>query len=132
MKRIINSNYFPIIGVLAVMLFLAVYVYADQYRPTGYQTLTVTGTAGGVGFTSTKYIDSAGKIVADHAIFRLETAQILFPYDGTIVSTTLGLVVNPMDFIELTGYDQISKFKGIATGGTSGSLKCLFEKLYKE
>ena len=87
-----------------------------------YQALTVDATAGGVGLTIT-----AG---ARDVVMRLETAEIRWTVDpsGTTVSSTVGEPLEAAERLTKSGYTDMSNFKAIRTGGTSGTLHCHYFK----
>lgn len=101
---------------LFLILAFAAIAYADSY-----EAKTVDNTSGGVSLTAATY----GR--ARSALCRLETAPIRYTTDGTTAPTTsVGIIVNPMEWIILGTPGEIKNFKGIRTGDTSGSLKCFY------
>lgn len=99
---------------LALILAFAAVAYADSY-----EAVTVANAA--IGLTSATYAR------ARSAMCRLETAPIRYTTDGaTTPTTTVGIVVNPMEWIVLGSPGEIKNFKAIRTGDTSGSLKCFY------
>ncbi len=97
--------------------------YSEQYSPFAYETITVADTA--VGLTSATYKPSE-KFFAVKAILTLETAQIRFRIDGTAPTSTEGHLLEVGEILTLESYDEISKFKAIRTGGTSGTLRVTY------
>lgn len=82
------------------------------------QRLTVDDTAGGVTITAPAR--------ARVAHCRLETAQIRFTLDGTAPTSTTGQILEVGETLELEGRDEITGFKAIRTGSTSGVLDIEF------
>ena len=85
---------------------------ADQYRTLGYETLSITNTAGSL---------TAGVTGAKSFVGRLETAQVRFRNDGTVPTSSEGVLLEVGDQIVLSESDFDTSF--IRTGGTSGTLK---------
>lgn len=101
---------------LILILAFAAIAHADSY-----EAVTIADTAGGTGLTAATY----GR--ARSALCRLETAPIRYTTDGaTAPTTSVGIIVNPMEWIILGSPGEIKNFKGIRTGDTSGSLKCFY------
>ena len=103
------------------MIAVCLATFATIAWADNYQTLTVAGTS--IGLTSTYY---AG---ARYAMCRLETAEIRYTKDGTTTPTSsVGMLMEPLEFIILENPNQIKNFRAIRTGTTSGVLKCFFMK----
>lgn len=101
---------------LFLILAFASIAYADSY-----EAVTIDSTAGGVTLTSATY----GR--ARSGLCRLETAPIRYTTDGTTApTTTVGILINPMEWIILGNANEIKNFKAIRTGGSSGSLRCFY------
>ena len=79
------------------------------------QALTVDATVGGVTLTV------PATAVAAHA--RLETAQIRWTVDGTAPTTTVGTLLEIGETIEFETRAELTWFKAIRTGGSSGTLQ---------
>ena len=90
-----------------------------------FETITVAGTA--IGFTAGTY-QPTGEVGAKRAIVTCETAQVRFRYDGTDPSATVGHLLDIGNKLEIEGYTNISLFRAIRTGGTSGALSVTFER----
>lgn len=56
----------------------------------------------------------------------LETAQIRFTIDGTAPTTSVGHLLNPGEMLKLDSLADITAFRAIRTGATSGSLRCTY------
>jgi hypothetical protein len=98
--------------VLIVFLMLSSFAYAQ-----GYEAITVAGTA--LGLTTT----TVGR--ATWGMCRLETAEIRYTIDGVTTPTnTVGVVMEPLEWVVLNNQFELKNFRAIRTGGTSGSLKC--------
>ena len=104
-----------ILWVLSVLSISAL-AYADSY-----EAVTVDATVGGVSLTAATY----GRARAGQC--RLETGQIRYTTDGTTAPTsTVGIIVSPMEWIILGNANEIKNFKAIRTGTASGSLRCFY------
>lgn len=102
-------------------------------RAIGFEQLTVDNTTGGVGFTATKYKDvvSAQALLdSTFAICTLEgtagTNDIRWTVDGTAPTTSVGHLLKAGENLNLAGYGNITKFRAIRTGGSSGTLSVTF------
>ena len=84
-----------------------------QYRAVGYESLTVSDTAGGL---------TGGVTGTQSFVGRLETAQIRYRTDGTDPTSGEGVLMNVGDQIVLS-YSEIKAASFIRTGDTSGVLK---------
>lgn len=103
------------------LLAVCILAFATLAWADSYQALTVDNTAGGVSLTASYY---AG---ARYALCRLEDGEIRYTKDGaTTPTTSVGVLMEPLEFIILDNPGQIKNFKAIRTGSTSGSLKCFF------
>ena len=122
------------VSLVVAILLLSVSVYgADILRPTGFEVITVDATAGGKGFTVTKYYTAASsKIISDYAIIVNETAKIRFTVDGTTVTASVGTPLQINQGWILETYEELKNFKAIRTGDTSGSLNVIFYKRYRQ
>ena len=83
-----------------------------------HEAVTVAGTS--IGMTVT----AAQGVKPEAAIITVETAQIRFTVDGTTPTASVGHAADPGDVIELAGWDQVSNFRAIRTGGTSATIMC--------
>lgn len=93
-------------------------VYKNQLEPlaSSRQALTIDNTAGGLSLT----VPSAAVCAA----LRLETAQIRFTLDGTTPDTsTAGTLLEVGEMLALESRAELSAFKAIRTGSTSGVLQ---------
>lgn len=91
-----------------------------------HESVTVDATAGGVSLTAATYAPG-GRPGAVKAVITCETAQVRYTYDGTAPTTTVGHLLESGSAIIVEGPGNISKFKAIRTGGTSGTLKVTYE-----
>lgn len=99
-----------------------VYGYQEALVPvSARQALTVDNTVGGVSLTL--------PTSAVAAFCRLETAQIRFTIDGTAPTTTVGTLLEIGETLDLHGRNELTGFKAIRTGGTSGTLQAEFSKV---
>jgi hypothetical protein len=102
-----------VFGILLILL-TATFAIAD-----GYEAVTIA--AASKELTATTYL------IARSGLCRLETAPIRYTLDGSTVPTdTVGIILNPLEWIILENKDQIRNFRGFRTTGTSGSLKCFY------
>lgn len=85
------------------------------------ETVTIDGTAGGIGLTAATYAISQNG--AQGAFITNESGQIRYTLDGTAPTTSVGHLLEVGDALTLNSADQVARFKGIRTGGTSGSLQ---------
>ena len=76
---------------------------------------TTNDSIGGTSYTATTK--------AIECYMTLETAQIRWTCDGTTPTTTVGHLMEVGESITLHGHQNLSKFRSIRTGGTSGSLR---------
>ena len=82
------------------------------------QALTVDSTVGGVTLTV------PATAIAGQG--RLETAEIRYTLDGTAPTTTVGTLMEPGEILEFESRAELTGFKAIRTGGTSGTLQTEF------
>lgn len=92
---------------------------------TGFETITVANTA--IGFTAAKLATAENRKHVYKAFITNATAQIRFCYDGTDPTSTVGHLMEAGDSLVLEGLDNLSKFKAIRTGTTSGVLSVTYE-----
>ncbi len=101
----------------------------------GRETKTVDNTAGGVGLTATVYKDKdgGGQFKQDARIAfitidgDIETNDIRWTVDGTApVAGTTGHLAQAGDVIELKGFGNITKFRAIREGASSGTLQVTY------
>lgn len=90
-----------------------------------WESVTFDATAGGIGLTSATYnptvTDKPSEFSrAELAVMSCQTAQIRYRVDGGTVTSANGMIVNPGDMLMVYGFANISAFRGIRTGGTSG------------
>ncbi len=89
----------------------------EVFDASNSEKITFDSTSGGVGFTSTKI---AG-VSKSMAVFTLEDGPCRFTVDGSAPTSTVGELINVGDRVIITGYNDISNFKCIRTGTTSGT-----------
>lgn len=85
---------------------------ATNYSAVGYETLTVSDTAGSL----------VGATTARSFVGYLETAQIRMRGDGTAPTSSEGVIVDVADKIILSE-SEIGRMQFIRTGSTSGVIK---------
>ena len=89
------------------------------YAAYRYESITIADTA--IGLTAANI-----KVNTVRVYCTLETAQIRFRTDGTNPTASTGHLLETGAALELYSYDDISKFKAIRTGATSGALQCSY------
>lgn len=93
------------------------------------EALTIDSTAGGIAFTAATYAPTGGVPKrAKRAFVTAETAQMRYTYDGTAPTSTVGHILEAGQSITVEGYTNVSAFRAIRTGGTSGALYVSFER----
>ena len=101
---------------LFLVLFLPGFAWADSY-----ESLTITNATGGTSLTASIYEK------AKWGACRLEIAEIRYTLDGkTTPTSTVGVVLEPLEWLILENLIQIRNFRGFATGNTSANLKCFY------
>jgi len=90
----------------------------EVYLANGYESLTVTDSAVGTTWASTK--------TAYKAFMTAETAEMRFRFDGTSPTASEGHLIDDGDTLELYGNANIVNFEAIRTGETSGVLKITY------
>lgn len=107
---------------------IGLFVSAQAVTYIGFEQITVDATAGGKSFTAAKVEPngSGGGLQATTARCRLRTAEISFTYDGTTVTSSVGQLLEVGDYLEVTGHDNIMRFRAIRTGASSGQLDCVY------
>lgn len=109
-----------LIGVLVALSLTGL----SAWSYLGFEQITVTNTAGGIGLTAASINAGSAHPAATRASCRLETAEIRYTIDGTTVTTTVGTIMSINDIVVLTGNDVLQNFRAIRTGGSSGVLDC--------
>lgn len=105
---------------LAILLALVVSLTSSALADVAtWEKLTVAGTA--VGLSSTT-ITPSGRPDRKACILTLETAQIRWRVDGTSPDATTGHIMDPGGAITVRGQADLSRFRAIRTGGSSGVL----------
>lgn len=90
-----------------------------------YEQVTLDATAGGIALTSATYNPTvvgtpSSMTRAELAIMNCQTAQARYKVDGVAaVTTSLGMIVNPGDTLQIYGFANIAAFRGIRTGAVS-------------
>jgi len=126
MKRI------RLLAILLVLLPVLAYS-AGQFRPTGYEAITVDDTAGGKSLTVAKYFTVAtSKVVSDLAVITVESASIRYTDDGTTVTSSAGTPVLPYGEIVIGSFEALKNFRAIRTGDVSASIKVRYYKYYDQ
>lgn len=121
---------FRLLAILLVLLPVLAYP-VGQYRPTGYEAITVDNTEGGKSLTLAKYYSSTTGIVSNLAVITVESASIRYTDDGTTVTSSVGTPVLPYGEIVIGSFSAIQNFRAIRTGDTSASIKVRYYKYYE-
>jgi len=100
----------------------------NQRVTVGYATETLTVANSVQVLTASKYKDSNTSGGATDAFITLETAQIRYYYDGTTPTSTTGHILDVGGTLVLRGQNQMSQFKCIRTGSTSGVITVTYER----
>ena len=95
---------------------------AEETTGFAFETLTVDNTAGGVAMTAATYANGT------RALITCEAAEVRYTYDGTAPTTTVGHLASIGTRIELVGPANLTQFRAIRTGGTSGTLQITYER----
>lgn len=101
-----------------VVLFFGAFVYAQIQTAVSYESITVADTAVGIGASTLTLV-----LVDGVCSGRLETAQVRFRVDGTDPTASEGVLIETGDFVVIRGLGNLTRFKAIRTGGSSGTLK---------
>ena len=114
---------------LSALMFVAVeWVMPDgvvtpaeaQGNVVTFESITFADTA--VGFTATT-IRPSGEPVMTSCRGKLETGSIRFRFDGTAPTASVGALVDIGDEVEVKGLAYLSRFQGIRTTATSGTIQ---------
>lgn len=84
------------------------------------EKITVADSA--IGFTDS-LINAGDGVLPATAVFVVETAQLRFRVDGGDPTTTVGILAEVGDFVEITGEHDVEKFRAIRTGATSAVIQ---------
>ena len=90
-----------------------------------FETLTVADTA--LGFTAATY-QPVNDVGAKRALVTCAVAQVRFRYDGTDPTSAVGHILDAGDKLEIEGYTNISLFRAIRSGASSGIISVTFER----
>ena len=90
-----------------------------------FETVTVAGAS--TALTAATHSPTGGP-GAEQALLTLEAGQIRWRADGTAPTAAVGHLLEIGDSLVLDGADTITKFRGIRTGGTSGSLSVSYQR----
>ncbi|MEK9722021.1 MAG: hypothetical protein VW405_00875 [Rhodospirillaceae bacterium] len=97
----------------------------DCLNVFAFETVTVAGSS--TALTAATY-SPTGAPGAERALLTLEAGQIRWRADGTAPTATVGHLVEIGDSLTLLGAETITKFRGIRTGGTSGTLSVSYQR----
>lgn len=104
---------------MAVLLVLAPQATDGQTSLVTFETVTVADSA--IGFSATTIRPASGTVMTV-CTGKLETATIRYRVDGTAPTATVGALVDIGDIVTIRGLAYLTEFRGIRTGGTSGSI----------
>lgn len=96
-----------------------------QYRTAfAWEAVTVTGAAGGVGFTAATFNPTVTDMPSQYsraelAVVNCNGADIRYRVDGGTVTSSNGMLVRDGDWILIYGYTNINAFRAIRTASTS-------------
>lgn len=93
----------------------------------GFETLSVADSIQVL--TPALYKDSATSGGALAAFISLETGSIRYRYDSGNPSSTVGHLLQPGGTLVLLGQNQMSQFKCIRSGSTSGTISVTYERV---
>lgn len=105
---------------ILVIMFLLIPIVS--FAADNCETITVAATA--IGFTSGNI--SRGNFEAREALCINQSGQIRYWTDGTDPTSTTGIVLEIGQALYLDKRGDITKFKAIRTGSTSGVLSCCY------
>lgn len=108
---------------LSACLIALTLAAAGLYADDRFEQIVVAGTA--IGFTAAK-IDPAGQPQGQIASCRARTAEMSVTYDGTTPTASVGILLEPGDWLVVTGHDRLRRFLAIRTGATTGGLDCTY------
>lgn len=90
---------------------------------SGFETLTIDNTVGGVALTSGTYG------TARYAEITIETADIRFTCDGTPPTASTGHLVGVNDIVRLESNEDIAAFRAIRTGSVSAVINATYQDM---
>lgn len=113
---------------LVLTLALVVASVEPLYPAVSYVAFEqITVAASSVGFTAARIRPSGRSDQAQHAICRLETAQVRWTMDGvTVPTTTVGTTLEVGETMQIDDPVLIANFRAIRTGAVSGQLDCTY------
>jgi len=79
-----------------------------------YETITIADTA--IGLTAAKLLTT---VRPNKVLISIETAQCRWRMDGTDPTNAIGIILNPMDTMEVEGLVNLKQIRFIRTGATS-------------
>ena len=100
----------------------------NQRVTVGFQFETLTVADSVQVLTPSLYKDSTTSGGATDAFITLADGQIRYRYDGGDPSSTVGHILDVGGSLVLRGQNQMSQFKCIRTGSTSGTISTSYER----
>src|SRR5947209_7236950 len=129
MRRLLRRLRFGLKGslmrrlVLALNLALALAASASGASYTKLEQLAVANAS--VGFTLANINNTTGAHPAAlRSTCRARTAEMSYTIDGTTPTSTVGILIEIGDVLQLEGNDTLNNFRAIRTTSTSGQLDC--------
>lgn len=111
--------------ILLTLALCALFMISSHVSAAGKVSATVTidNTAGGVALPASLIAPTgAGGGQQKYCLGRLETGEIRMWTSGSTPSTTVGVLLEPLEIMTITGYDSMAAWRGIRTTATSGTL----------
>jgi hypothetical protein len=108
-----------VIGALLLAVVMAASAEASFFD---FNQITIDNTAGGIALTASKITPFLSYVQC-----RVRTAEISYAYAGpakVTVSSSVGTLAEPGEFINITSVEMAQNFRAIRTGSTSGQLDC--------
>lgn len=102
---------------VVTLVVLSALTLSAQKTAVVSETMTVTGSVVQFAGATVAAIDESPNSVCSGV---LETAQVRFTYDGTTPTSTVGTPLEIQQAVVIEGLGNITNFKAIRTGGTSG------------
>lgn len=94
-----------------------------NFVTTGFESLTVDGTAGGKALTAATYGTSR------YALITIYAANIVWTTGGTAPTSTVGHHFSPADRIWLDSHEDIVSFRAIREGATNAVINVTYQEI---
>lgn len=107
---------------LITLLLSVTLVAQTPPQAFSYEVMTIDATAAGIGFTATTLTVRGEQMRTCFGV--LETAAIRYRIDGLAAPTAAnGTPLSIDQRIQIDGFTNLTKFRGIRTGGVSGVIR---------